>query len=174
MTRYYCTPNCPINITVALGELMDRAPRPYTAGEIAEITGIDLGYIRAFLIRNTKKGKLSVRIAPRRDRSAITRSGKPSREYWRGGQDVAFTFGRGKIITDRQMQDMASGIRPIQWRGSNATVWSLDEAEQVAVRRGNTVVCMGRAEGIALTDGGVQIRIQDGPRLEFEAKHEEG
>ena len=170
MTRYYCAPSSHINDTAVLGALMDRAPRPYTAGEISEITGLPLNVVASFLIRNTKKGIISVRIIPRRDQLV---SGKLQREYWRGGGDVAFTFGRGKIITNREAQEMASGKRPMQWKGSNATVWSLDEAEQVAVQRGNTVVCMGRADRVALTDGGVEITIRDGPQLEFEAKPSE-
>jgi hypothetical protein len=165
--RYACTSVCSIRTTEMLGEVMDRAPRPYTAGELAEITGLPIRVVKSFLLCNARRGRLSARLVPRRD---LLDSGKPQKEYWRGGTDVFLTFGRADMITKRQAQEMASGRRPMEWRGEQATVWSIDETDTLAVRRGNTVLCLGRVDGIELTDRGVAVRIGDGSRMEFAAK----
>ena len=42
MREYLCSPKCGLSTTARIGRFLDRAPRPYTAPEIAEITGIPL------------------------------------------------------------------------------------------------------------------------------------
>ena len=166
MTRYYCSPSSGIRTTEILGQAMDRAVRPMTAGELAEITGVDVQTVRAFLRRNVDRRVISVRVVPRRLPSY---SGKRQGEYWRGRQDIHGTFGMGEMITRRQTQELAEGVRPMQWRGDQGTVWSVDESNTVAVRRGNTVLTLGKAERITATKRGASIRMADGSRMEFSA-----
>lgn len=166
MTRYYCTRSSNLTTTEILGQAMDRALRPLTAGELAEITGIDVQTVRSFLIRNASRKVISVRMVPRRLPSY---SGKRQGEYWRGRQDIHGTFGRGEMITRRQTQELAEGQRPMQWRGDQGTVWSIDETDTLAVRRGNTVLTLGKAERITATKKGASITMKDGSRMEFAA-----
>lgn len=166
MTRYYCTRSSSLTTTEILGQAMDRALRPLTAGELAEITGIDVQTVRSFLIRNAERKVISVRMVPRRLPSY---SGKRQGEYWRGRQDIHGTFGRGEMITRRQTQELAQGQRPMQWRGDQGTVWSIDETDTLAVRRGNTVLTLGKAERITATKRGASIKMADGSRMEFSA-----
>lgn len=163
--RYYCGGKCRMSATDTIGALMDRAPRPYTAGEISAITGIPIGEVQSFLLRNLAKGRISFRIVPRR----YGGSTKPKqREYWRGVDDVSYTFGRGKMMTGKEAEQLATGKRPVQWKASKA-VWSVDEQNEVAVRRGVTIVCMGQADRVRRTNTGVSIEIKDGPTLTFKA-----
>lgn len=169
MTRaYYRSRSCPMEAAQKLKAVFDRAPRPYTGSELAEITGLPMPVILGFLVRNTEKGTISARIVPR----VNSTSGKPQREYWRGSQDLIFTFGRGKIITDRQARELAQGKRPMQWREAGA-VWSLDETGTVAVRRGYAIVCMGKAERVDYRNGDVTLTIKDGPEVRFEVQKKE-
>lgn len=167
MTRYYCSAASGIRTTEILGQAMDRAVRPMTAGELAEITGVDVQTVRAFLQRNVARKVISVRLVPRRLPSC---SGKPQGEYWRGLLDIHGTFGAGEMITRRQTQELAEGMRPMQWRGDRGTVWSVDECNIVAVRRGNTVLTLGKAERITATKRGASIKMADGSRMEFSAQ----
>lgn len=167
MTRYYCTPSSSLRITALLGQAMDRALRPYTAGELAGITGVPVQVVKSFLVRNASRGVLSVRMVARPDLSS---HGKTYREYWVGHTDIHGTFGRGDMMTRKQTRELADGRRPMQWRGEQATVWSIDEANVLAVRRGNTVLTIGKAERIYPTKKGAAIFMADGSRLEFAAK----
>ena len=167
MTRYYCTRSSTPTITETLGKAMDRAIRPLTAGELSEITGIPVQTVRSFLVRNVTRRTVSVRIVPRRPPSC---SSKPQGEYWRGCGDIRGTFGRGEMITRKQTQELAQGMRPMQWRGDQGTVWSIDETDTVAVRRGETVLTLGRAQRVSATKKGASITMKDGSRMEFAAK----
>lgn len=167
MSRYYCTASSSLRITGIIGDVMDRAPRPYTASEISKITGLPIGAIKAFLVRNLARGTVSMRLITRRPGSS---SGKPQREYWRGSGDISYTFGRGNMITEEQAQELAEGRRPMQWRETASTVWSIDETDTVAVRRGEQVICLGSAEDIATGSGRLTIKVRDGPRLDFSTK----
>ena len=167
MTRYYCTTRSPLRITEIIGAVMDRAPRPYTAGELAEITGLSIYEINGFLRRNLSRGAVSMRLILRRPGSS---SGKPQREYWRGRQDIAFTFGRGSMITEEQARELEAGRRPIQWRETASTVYSIDETDTLAVRRGEQVIVMGQVQQVRANKGRMAVRIKDGPRLEFSTK----
>lgn len=164
--RYYCTPTVKLRISQRIGDLMDRAPRPYTASEIAQITGLPIGSVQAFLVCNLQKGTVSMHFIPRKDSS----SGKPQREYWRGRDTISYTFGRGSMITEEQARELEAGRRPIQWRETASTVYSIDETDTLAVRRGEQVIVMGQVQQVRANKGKMAVRIKDGPRLEFSTK----
>ncbi len=169
MTRsYFCTRHCPISATKIIQGALERATRPLTGKELADITGLPLSTIQSFLTRNERKRAISVRVVPR----AGSTSGKPQREFWRGRQDITGTFGKGRIMNETQARELAEGRRPMQWSGADSTVWSLDETETVAVRRGYAVVCMGRAERVDYQDGRITVAIRDGPQVRFEVDKE--
>ena len=64
MPRYFCTAATGIRATDIIGQVLDRAPRPYSASEIAEITGLPINVVTSFLTRNQARGRISVRIVP--------------------------------------------------------------------------------------------------------------
>lgn len=164
--RYYCARTGTLRVTQSIGEAMDRAPRPYTASEIAQITGLPIGSVQAFLVRNLQKGAVSMHFIPRRGASC----GKPQREYWRGRDTISYTFGRGSMITEEQARELEAGRRPIQWRETASTVYSIDETDTLAVRRGEQVIVMGQVQQVRANKGKMAVRIKDGPRLEFSTK----
>ena len=164
--RYYCSPKASLRITGILGEAMDRAPRPYTATELAAITGVPIDTIKAFMRRNLQTGTVSMRLIPRVGSS----SGKRQREYWRGHADISGTFGRGNMITAEQARELAGGRRPVQWRETASTVWSIDETDTLAVRRGEQVIRMGTAQEISADSRSMTVQVKDGPKMEFSIK----
>ena len=164
--RYYCSAASNITSTARIGEVLDRAMRPLSAGEIARITGLPINVITSFLRRNQTVGRISVRIVPRRDSD----SGKPQREYWRGTDCIHHTFGTGDMLSRKQARELAQGHRPVQWRETGSTIWSIDETDTLAVRRGEQVICMGRVERIAERESGITVTVRNGPRMEFGIK----
>lgn len=165
MPKYYCSA-ASIKETEAIGKVLDRAPRPLSAGEISQITGIPINVVTSFMMRNRERGRVSVRVIAR-----IGKGGsKIIREYWRGNGCIQYTFGSGDMLSQEQARKLAEGRRPVQWRETANTVWSVDETEQLAVRRGEQVICMGRVQSIAEQDGGITISVRDGPKLEFATK----
>ena len=136
MPIYFCGGTCGIKDTFAIGEVLERAPRPYTASEIAQITGIPINVVLSFLIRNCERRRVTMRPVIRREKS----NGKNQREYWRGSGSISYTFGRGKMLSQEQARELAQGRRPVQWRETASTVWSVDETETLAVRRGDQVI----------------------------------
>lgn len=164
--KYYCSSTSKLRETEIIGEAMERAPRPYTASEIAQITGLPINIIRAFLWRNFQKGTVSMHFIARRGASC----GKPQREYWRGRDSINYTFGRGSMITEEQARELEAGRRPIQWRETASTVYSIDETDTLAVRRGEQVIVMGQVQQVRANKGRMAVRIKDGPRLEFSTK----
>ena len=165
--RYFCGA-ATIKESVIIGEVLDRAPRPLTAGEISQITGIPINIVTSFMMRNRERGRVSVRIVPRI--GSGRGKGKFIREYWRGDGCIQYTFGSGSILSHEQARRLAEGRRPVQWRETANTVWSIDETDQLAVRRGEQVICMGQVQSIAEHDGGIAISIHDGPKMEFRIK----
>lgn len=164
MPRYFSSAATGIRATDIIGRVLDRAPRPYSAGEIAEITGLPITIVTSFLTRNQARGRISVRIVPRRGSD----SGTPMREYWRGNDCIYHTFGKGDMLSQDQARELAQGRRPVQWRETASTVWSVDETDTLAVRRGEQVICMGKVQSIKETRAGrVAITVRNGPRLEF-------
>lgn len=166
MPRYFCSAASNIHATSIIGDALDRAPRPLSAGELASITGLPINVITSFLQRNQQRGRISVRVIARRDSD----SGKPMREYWRGADCIHHTFGRGEMLSREQARELAQGHRPIQWRETGSTVWSIDETDTLAVRRGEQVVCMGRVQSITERAGGITVTVRNGPRMEFGIK----
>lgn len=160
--RYYCSRSAGIHAVRTIGSVMDRAPRPYTVAELSEITGIPMLTITGFMIRNLQKGTVSVRYIPR----AESDSGKRQGEYWRGQADIAGTFGRGHMITQEQARDATRGRRPVEWK-ETGTVWSIDETDTLAVRRGEQVIRMGRVQAIEADMERMSVEVRDGPRMEF-------
>jgi len=170
MPRYFCTAATGIRATDIIGQVLDRAPRPYSASEIAEITGLPINVVTSFLTRNQARGRISVRIVPRR----TSNSGKPQREYWRGSDCIHHTFGKGDMLSEDQARELAEGHRPVMWRETASTVWSVDETDTLAVRRGEQVICMGKVQSIReIRTGKVAIKVRNGPRLEFSTKSHE-
>lgn len=165
MTKYRTANRCGIAQTVLIGDALDRAPRPYTAQELAEVTGCDGYTILAFLNANTYAEHISCREVAR-DRPHET--GKPLREYWRGDRTVWFTFGEGVEKMDEKIgKSLTEGKRPVSWKDGTRTVWSIDETETVSAMRGNNVVRMGKAQEIKALRTGYSIRIEGGPVLRF-------
>ena len=172
MTRRYRTANrCGIAPTSIIAGAMDRAPRPYTLQELAEVTGLPSPTVLAFLTANTYAEHISWREVAR-DRPHET--GKPLREYWRGNRTVWFTFGEEVDEMDERIaRSLTEGKRPVSWKDGTRTVWSIDETETVSAMRGNNVTRLGRAEKVEAVKSGYTIRIRDGPTLQFEKEGKE-
>lgn len=161
MRSYYCTPACPLRTMVIIGAALDRAPRPYTATELSEITGVPLTVVVAFLKSNREKEKVSSRSVPRRG------GGKPFLEYWRGQQSITDTFEASNMMDNKTENRLKAGERPVSWRDGNHTNWSIDETDTVAMMRGGTVVRLGKAEAVTFSKRGVTIRVKDSVNMTF-------
>lgn len=167
MRAYLSTHAVGLNNMATIGGALDRAPRPYTAGELAEITGLDLYVVKAFLLRNSNRGKISVRDTPRPD----GRCGPMVREYWRGQGSIWDTFAEGVGELDEETENkIISGARPVSWRGPSRTVWSLDELGTISTMSDRNVVRLGRVESAKATKTGITIRMEDGTALAFKRR----
>ena len=161
MRDYLCSAKCGLSATAKIGGALDRAPRPYTAGELAEITQLPLGIIKAFLRRNTTCEKVNSHSIAR------IGGGRPMQEYWRGMSGIFDTFKVENMMDDKTEGKLREGIRPVAWRDANFTNWSIDETDQVATMRGGAVVRLGKVEGISYSKQGVTVTVKDGIRLTF-------
>ena len=150
---YYSSPSVGIANATRIGDALDRAPRPYTASELAGITGCGLNTVRAFLARNLAKEAISVRLLPSTGRS-------PLHEYWRGREPVEFTFAEAAPMDEEIGKAIKEGRRPVAWRDGERTTWSIDEAEGVCAMQGSRLLRFGRAERITDNKTSVSIRTQ--------------
>ena len=158
---YLSSPKVPMRVMVSIGAALDRAPRPYTAKELSEITGIPLGQVCAFLKCNTIKEKVSSRVIPRPG------GGKPTMEYWRGTAGVTGTFRTDDTMDGNIETKIKEGKRPVAWRDGNYTQWSIDETDTVATMRGGSVVRLGKLEGVSYSKQGVTLRVANSMKITF-------
>lgn len=149
---YYSSPSVGIARATRIGEALDRAPRPYTASELAEISGCGLTTVRAFLMRNTAKRAVSVRTIPGEG------GGRPLHEYWRGTELAEFTFQEAAPMDEDTGRAIKEGRRPVAWRDGQRTTWSIDEAEGVCAMQGSRLLRFGKAERITDNKTSVSIR----------------
>lgn len=169
MRAYLSTPSGGLNIMATIGGALDRAPRPYTATELAEITGVDLVQVKAFLLRNKYNGRISVRDTPRPD----GRCGPMVREYWRGQRSIWDTFAEGVGDLDEETEHkIINGTRPVSWKGPSRTVWSLDELGTISTMSDRNVVRLGRVESAKATRTGITIKMEDGTAVAFKRRKE--
>ena len=159
--NYLCSPKVSMRTMLRIGAALDRAPRPYTAGELTEITGVPRLQVLAFLKCNLIKEKVSARFIPRPG------GGKPMREYWRGTGDVSFTFRVDDMMDGNIENKIKEGKRPVAWRDGNYTQWSIDETETVATMRGGNVVRLGKLEGVSYSKTGVTIKVKGAANITF-------
>jgi hypothetical protein len=146
-----------------IGEVLDRAPRPYTASELAEITGIPINKVTAFLKHNKVCDKVSARPTPR----IPAGTGRAVLEYWRGQSGVTDTFRVDEMMDGNIENKIREGKRPVAWRDGNYTSWSIDEADTVATMRGGAVVRLGKLEGVTYSKQGVTIKVKDAMKITF-------
>lgn len=162
MKPYLTTPAAGIRSTRILADAMDGAPHPYTAAELAALTGIPLTVTVGWLNRNLAAGKISARRVQR-----PTLLGKPITEYWRGEASIMDTWAEVPDMTERTEQDISEGRRPVSWRDGTRTSWSVDELGTVTAMKGRSVVRMGQLERMERTGDGMKLSIKDGPVLIF-------
>lgn len=169
MTRYLSAPAVGMSATVALGQIMDRAPRPYTAREICVISGMEMSVVMAFLRKNLTSGRISSLDVGRN----YPKSGWHKYfVYWRGERDIWSTFGQVDVMDGNTEEQLVNGVRPVSWRDETRTVWCVDETETVATMRGRNMVTLGHLESARSTQQGVRITIQGGTTLVFRRKKE--
>ena len=77
------------------------------------------------------------------------------------------------MLSQEQARELAQGRRPVQWRETASTVWSVDETETLAVRRGDQVICMGKVDRITAQEGGIEVSVHNGPKMEFSTKKDQ-
>lgn len=165
MKPYLTTPAAGIRITRILADAMDGAPHPYTAAELAAITGIPLTVTVGWLNRNLAAGKISARKVLR-----ASLLGKPITEYWKGTQSIMDTWDEVPDMSERTEKDISEGQRPVSWRDGTRTNWSVDELGTVTAMKGRSVVRMGYMERMERTGEGMAITIKDGPVLFFKRR----
>lgn len=161
MRDYLCSAKCGLSATAKIGGALDRAPRPYTAGELAEITQLPLGIIKAFLRRNTTCEKVNSHSIAR------IGGGRPMQEYWRGMSGIFDTFKVENMMDDKTEGRLREGKRPVSWRDGNHTSWSIDEGDNVATMRGSSVVRLGKVESVSFAKTGVTVAVNNGIRVTF-------
>ena len=161
MKDYLCSGSVNMSTMLRLASALDRAPRPYTARELAEITGIPLTTTTAFLKRNKIWSKVSSRPASR------IGGGPMTTEYWRGQGGVADTFRVDNMMDEDTEGRLREGKRPVSWKDGNHTSWSIDEADTVATMRGNAVVRLGKLDGVSFSKQGVTIRVANSMAMTF-------
>jgi hypothetical protein len=149
---------------VRLCAALDRAPRPYTAGELSEITDVPLKTVMAFLRKNETRCKVSSR---RINRVPQTVGGRMIKEYWRGQSGVTDTFGVDNMMDGNTEDRLRTGKRPVTWRDGNYTNWSIDEADTVATMRGGEVVRLGKLDGVSYSKQGVTLRVTNSMKITF-------
>lgn len=162
MRDYLCSPAVNMRTMAKIGAALDRAPRPYTASELAEITGVPLIKVVAFLKHNKVCCNVSARPIPR-----IPVEGKPLLEYWRGQSGVMETFRTDDTMDGKIEMKLRQGDRPVSWRDGNHTSWSIDETDTVATMRGGSVVRLGKLEAVTYSKQGVTIAVKDSVRMTF-------
>ena len=166
--RYLSSAGVGILRTRMIGDVLERAPRPYTAQEISELTGISTTVVVGFLTRNYNAGRLSMR----EDTVHHPRHGWQTRRiYWRGTDDMENTFEADDMNADIEKK-LIEGERPVSWRDGVRTVWSIDERETVATMRGKNVVILGRADNVKQTRAGVTLRLGSGTEILFRRRTE--
>lgn len=163
MRRYLSAPAVGMTNTVAIGNVLDRAPRPYTAPELADLVRLPLITVMAFLRKNTTAGRVSSRPIPRID----GRCGRPILEYWRGQQGIWETFGDVNVMDGNTERKLLGTERPVAWRDGHRTAWSVDESGMVTAIRDRSVVRLGHMESAKATKTGVTVRIAEGPTITF-------
>ena len=164
MKDYLCAPTCSMRMMTRLGAALDRAPRPYTASELSEITGIPLITVMAFL----KKNKVCCKVSSRRiNRVPQVEGGKMINEYWRGQSGVTDTFRVDNMMDGNTEDRLRQGKRPVTWRDGNYTNWSIDEADTVATMRGGEVVRLGKLDGVSYSKQGVTLRVANSMKITF-------
>lgn len=161
MKDYLCSPKVSMRTMLRIGAALDRAPRPYTAKELAEITSIPMTQVCAFLKCNVIKEKVSSRTIPR------IGGGKPTTEYWRGQSGVIDTFRVDDMMDGNIETKLKEGKRPVAWQDGNHTRWSIDEADTVATMRGGSVVRLGKLEGVSYSKQGVTLRVANSMKITF-------
>ena len=162
---YIGSVKCPMRYVIRLADALDRAPRPYTVNELAEITGLPSATVNAFLRCNKANEKVSCRYISRF--SEGMGRGRPVLEYWRGLSGIMDTFKVDNMMDDKTEAKLKQGERPVSWRDNNHTSWSIDEADTVATMRGASVVRLGKLDGISYSKQGVTIRIRDTAKITF-------
>lgn len=160
---YLCSPAVGMTVMVRLGAALDRAPRPYTAPELAEITGVPISQVNAFLRCNKVKCKVSARTTSR----IPTGTGRPLLEYWRGQAEVMDTFRVDNMMDGNTEDRLRMGKRPVTWRDGNYTNWSIDEADTVATMRGGEVVRLGKLDGVSFSKQGVTLKVAKSMKITF-------
>ena len=158
----YISGACTMGQSARLGEAMDRAPRPYTVEELADITGVPPYAVRGWVRANYIAQKIS-----RRPIMRDTRAGRPLHEYWRGTQSIINTFEGANDMDEQTRRRLEDGTRPVTWRDDTRTTWSVDEADMVSAMKGSAVVRFGKMASVRTTQTGMTIRIKDGPELRF-------
>ena len=162
--RYLSAPSVGMEITVRLGKIMDAAPRPYTARDLADLSGEGIHTVRAFLEKNRINDRLQTATIP----IYYPRHGYVDQLiYWRGKGDMWSTFGGVGEMDDSTQERIISGERPVSWRDLRRTVWTLDELNEVATIRDRSMVRLGKLEKADRTKDGISLRIDCGAEIRF-------
>ena len=162
--RYLSAPSVGMEVTVRLGKLMDRAPRPYTARDLADLSGESIHTVRAFLEKNL----VNDRIQSSTVSVYYPRHGYIDQLiYWRGRGELWTTFAEVGEMDDRTQERIISGERPVSWKDLRRTVWTVDELGEVATIRDRSMVRLGRLESTDRTKDGISLRIDCGAEIRF-------
>lgn len=162
--RYLSAPSVGMEVTVRLGKLMDRAPRPYTARDLADLSGESIHTVRAFLEKNL----VNDRIQSSTVSVYYPRHGYIDQLiYWRGRGELWTTFAEVGEMDDRTQERIISGERPVSWKDLRRTVWTVDELGEVATIRDRSMVRLGRLESADRTKDGISLRIDCGAEIRF-------
>ena len=162
---YICSKSCGLSATAKIGEALDRAPRPYTADELAEITGYPLMKVLAFLKCNKINDKINSHYVSKF--SVRGEYGKDMLEYWRGQADIISTFQVDNMLDERTEDKIREGKRPVAWRDGNNTSWSIDEANTVATMRGSSVVRLGKLDAVSFSSQTMTLAVSNGMKVTF-------
>lgn len=162
--RYLSAPSVGMEVTVRLGKLMDAAPRPYTAKDLAELSGESIYKVRAFLDKNRINDRVQTATMP----VYYPRHGYVDQLiYWRGKGDMWATFAGVGDMDDRTQERIIRGERPVSWRDLHRTVWTVDELDEVATIRDRSMVRLGRLEQADRIADGISLRIDCGAEIRF-------
>ena len=162
--RYLSAPSVGMEVTVRLGKIMDAAPRPYTARDLADLSGESIHTVRAFLEKNRINDRVQSSTVP----VYYPRHGYIDQLiYWRGRGEMWSTFAGVDEMDDRTQERIISGERPVSWRDLRRTVWTVDELNEVATIRDRSMVRLGRLESADRTKDGISLRIDCGAEIRF-------
>ena len=162
--RYLSAPSVGMEVTVRLGKIMDAAPRPYTARDLADLSGENIHTVRAFLEKNRINDRVQSSTVP----VYYPRHGYIDQLiYWRGRGEMWSTFAGVDEMDDRTQERIISGERPVSWRDLRRTVWTVDELNEVATIRDRSMVRLGRLESADRTKDGISLRIDCGAEIRF-------